>query len=107
MNMELLNEKREQVVSLAFIAVAAILIMIGIWALKTPIVAMCVLVMVEAALAGMLHHAQLWVHIALILAELIAGIVIGKLLLVFMCAVIYAVALVMLHEMDRGEAQNG
>jgi hypothetical protein len=107
MNMELWREKREQVISIAFIAIAAILIMIGIWALETPVVSMCVLVILEAAIAGTLHHAELWVHGALLLVELIAGIAAGKLLLVVMCVLLYAAALAMLQEMDKGEAQNG
>lgn len=103
-NLEVLKEKREQVVSIAFIAVTAILIAIGICALKTPVVAMCVLVILEAAIAGLLHHAQLWLHGALLLVELIAGILAGKLVLAVMCVVVYAAALAMLNGIDKGEA---
>jgi hypothetical protein len=103
-NKELLNEKREQGISLAFIALTAALIALGICVLKVPIVAMCVLVILEAAIAGLLHHAEVWVHGVLILAELIAGFAAGKAALVIMCAAVYAAALVMLREMDKGEA---
>jgi hypothetical protein len=64
---------------------------------------MCLLVIIEAALAGTLHHTELWVHGALILLELIVGIVAGKLLLVVICVLVYAAALAMLHEMNKGE----
>jgi 4-amino-4-deoxy-L-arabinose transferase-like glycosyltransferase len=102
-NKELLN-KKEQIVTIAFIALTAILIAVGICAMKIPVVAMCVLVILEAAIAGLLHHAQLWVHGALVLAELIAGFASGKAVLTVMCVVVYVAGLVMLNQMDKGEA---
>jgi hypothetical protein len=102
-----MNMKVESIVSIGFIAVSAILILIGIWAVGTPVVAMCLLVILEAALAGMMHHAELWVHGVLILAELIAGVISGKIVLTVMCVIVYAAATAMLQAMDKGEVQNG
>ena len=79
----------------AFALVTLAMIVIGIMALKVPAVAMCVLIIIEAGIAVMLHHAELWLHGVLVLAEVIVGIAIGKAVLIILCAVVYVAATVL------------
>ena len=71
--------------------------------LHVPVVAMCMLVILETVLAVFLHHAELWLHGVVILAEVIAGILCSKILLVVLCAVVYVAATACLQVSDRGE----
>lgn len=55
----------------------------------------------------MLHHAELWVHGLLILAELCAGVAGKKTVLIILCAVVYIAATFALQMLDKGETHNG
>ena len=75
--------------------------------LNVPVVPMCLLVIIEAVIAVMLHHAELWVHGLLILAELCAGVAGKKTVLIILCAVVYIAATFALQMLDKGETHNG
>ena len=88
------NKKTFQVPTLlAFAAIVAIMVIVGVRVLNVPVVPMCLLVIIEAVIAVMLHHAELWVHGLLILAELCAGVAIA--------------ATFALQMLDKGETHNG
>lgn len=85
----------------SFVAAAAVVIVIGICVLHVPVVPMCVLVMLEAGIAVMLHQAELWVHGVLVLAELIAGVLAGRIVLILLCVLLYAAATAVLQILDK------
>lgn len=88
-----LIKKNKTIVSIAiFVVVAAISIVIMTVVLKQPVVPVCVLVLIEAAIAVMLHNAELWIHGVLLLAEIIAGVALGRIVLVLLCILVYIVA---------------
>ena len=54
------NKKTFQVPTLlAFAAIVAIMVIVGVRVLNVPVVPMCLLVIIEAVIAVMLHHAEL------------------------------------------------
>ena len=55
----------------------------------------------------MLHHAELWLHGVLVLAEVIVGFAIGKAVLIILCAVVYVAATVFLQMLDKREEADG
>ena len=88
-----LIKKNKTIVSIAiFVVVAAISIVIMTVVLKQPVVPVCVLVLIEAAIAVMLHNAELWIHGVLLLAEIIAGVALGRIVLVLLCFLVYIAA---------------
>lgn len=88
-----LIKKNKTIVSIAiFVVVAAISIVVMTVVLKQPIVPVCVLVLIEAAIAVMLHNAELWIHGVLLLAEIIAGVALGRIVLVLLCILVYIAA---------------
>ena len=88
-----LIKKNKTIVSIAiFVVVAAISIVVMTVVLKQPVVPVCVLVMIEAAIAVMLHNAELWIHGVLLLAEIIAGVALGRIVLVLLCILVYIAA---------------
>ena len=57
------NKKTFQVPTLlAFAAIVAIMVIVGVRDLYVPVVPMWLLVIIEAVIAVILHHAELWVH---------------------------------------------
>ena len=64
-----LKENRMVLPIILFAVIALVMIVIGIAALKVSAVAMCVLIIIEAGIAVMFHHAELWLHGVLVLAE--------------------------------------
>lgn len=90
-----------------FSVITLVMIVIGVAALNVPVVGMCVLIILEVGLAVMFHHVELWLHGVLVLAEVIAGIVCGKAILVILCAVIYVAATIFLQMLDKGEMADG
>ena len=98
-----LSDKKMVMTIAAFAVIVAAMVLIGICVLHVPVVAMCMLVILETALAVFLHHAELWLHGVVILAEVIAGILCSKILLVVLCAVVYVAATACLQVSDRGE----
>ena len=98
-----LSDKKMVMTIAAFAVIVTAMVLIGVCVLHVPVVAMCMLVILETALAVFLHHAELWLHGAVILAEVIAGILCSKILLVVLCAVVYVAATACLQVSDRGE----
>ena len=98
-----LSDKKMVMTIAAFAVIVAAMVLIGVCVLHVPVVAMCMLVILETALAVFLHHAELWLHGVVILAEVIAGILCSKILLVVLCAVGYVAATACLQVSDRGE----
>ena len=85
-----LIKKNKTIVSIAiFVVVAAISIVVMTVVLKQPVVPVCVLVLIEAAIAVMLHNAELWIHGVLLLAEIIAGVALGRIGLVLLCILVF------------------
>mgnify|MGYP001051007694 FL=1 len=98
-----LSDKKMVMTIAAFAVIVVAMVLIGVCVLHVPVVAMCMLVILETALAVFLHHAELWLHGVVILAEVIAGILCSKILLVVLCAVVYVAATACLQVSDRGE----
>ena len=98
-----LSDKKMVMTIAAFAVIVAAMVLIGVCVLHVPVVAMCMLVILETALAVFLHHAELWLHGVVILAEVIAGILCSKILLVVLCAGVYVAATACVQVSDRGE----
>lgn len=102
----ILKENRSLTALAAFCIAALVLILIGVFALKTPVVAMCALVIIEAGIAVMLHKAELWMHGAMVLAQIIAGILVGRVGVIILCALVYAAATAALGMSDMDAEQD-
>ena len=86
---------------LAFCIVAVSVIVVTV--MNLSVVPVCLLMILEVGIAVLLHHAELWIHGVLLLAEVIAGIAMGKAVLVLLCAVIYIAATIALKYLNIGE----
>lgn len=106
MNKEILNKLKEQkqLVAIAgFCLVTVVMIILSIVLLKENVVPVCIMMILEAAIAVMLHKAELWVHGVLLVAELIAGVVAGNIPLIILCGIVYVAATVALQIVNLEE----
>ena len=89
------------VVLVAFVVVALAMILISILALHLPVVAVCTIVILEALLAACLNRIPIWVHGLIVIAEIVAGIVFGKIVFMVLMAVVYVTAVTLLYMWSR------
>lgn len=95
--LEKLKANRDALTLAAFVLVALAVILIGFAGLKAPLVPVCAVVILEAAIAVFMHNAELWIHGACVLVELIVGILVGRTGMMILCVVIYVAATAVLR----------
>lgn len=94
----IMKEKKKELIALggalaAFVAI----ILISMFALKIPVVAVCVILILNVGIACCLHHEPVWLHGLVLLAELVAGILCKKIIFILLCMVIYVIAILALR----------
>lgn len=98
-----LKEQKKLVAIVGFCLITILMIVLSMVVLKENVVPVCVIMILEAAIALMLHKAELWVHGALLLAEVIAGILVGNIPLIILSAVVYVAATITLQIVYKEE----
>ena len=97
-------KNNKNIVMLAvFCAIVLLAIIIGSVVLKAGVVAVCILVILQAAIAALMHQAELWAHGLVVLVELIAGIITSNIMLTLMCILVYVAATYLLESVSAGE----
>lgn len=87
--------------ALGFSVVSLILILVAIFVLNEFVVSVCVLVILEAGMAAFLHRAEIWKHGVMLVAQLVAGFIIGRIPLVIICIIAYVAATFALQFMSK------
>ena len=86
-----------------FAVVSLILILVAMIALQEFVVSVCVLIIIEAAMAALLHQAEIWKHGILLGLQIVAGIIIGRIALIVICVIAYVAATFALQLMSKKE----
>jgi len=76
----------------AFSVVSLILILVAMLALQEFVVSVCILIVIEAAMAALLHKVELWKHGVLLVAQIVVGVLVKNIPLVAICVVLYVAA---------------
>lgn len=97
------NRDKDALILFAIFELAVILV--GILAMKEPVVPVCLIVIAAAGIAALMHNVELWIHGVVVLVELIAGILIRRIPLMVLCIVVYIVTIVTLkyYYMERNK----
>lgn len=95
--MEWMKNHKGEIALGVFGALELALILVSILALKEPVVPVCLVLVAEAGLAVLMHRSELWIHGAFLLVQLIAGIIIGRIILMVFGIVLYVCALIALR----------
>lgn len=86
-----------------FSIVSLILILVAMLALQEFVVSICVLIIIEAAMAALLHQAEIWKHGILLALQVVAGVIIGRIPLIVICVIAYVAATLALQLMAKKE----
>ena len=85
----------------AFSLVSLVLILVAMLALQEFVVSVCVLIIIEAAMAALLHQAEIWKHGILLGLQFVAGIVLNRIPLIIICIIAYVAATFALQLMGK------
>lgn len=91
------TENKRMLILFGVIVAALLVILISILALKIPAVPVCVIVLIEAALAVCLHDVPIWLHGLVVIAQIIAGVLAGGMIFMILCAAMYLVGILSLR----------
>ncbi len=72
---------------------ALIVILVSVLALKVPVVPTCVILLLEAGIAACLDNEPIWLHGAVLLIEIIAGILAKQIVFMILICLVYVVAI--------------
>lgn len=86
-----------------FAVISLVLILVAIFALQEFVVSVCVLIIIEAAMAALLHQAEIWKHGILLVLQIVAGVIINRIPLVVICVIAYVAATLALQLMGKKE----
>ena len=87
----------------AFSVVSLILILVAMLALQEFVVSVCVLIIIEAGMAALLHQAEIWKHGILLGLQIVAGIIINRIPIIIICVIAYVAATLALQLMGKKE----
>ncbi len=73
-----LKENSALIMLCVFVVFAVLEIVLGILVWKMPVVSVCIVVLIEAGLAACLHNLPVWLHGIVAAAEIVVGIISGK-----------------------------
>lgn len=91
------RENKSMLVLFGVIVAVLLVILVSMITLQMPVVPVCVIVVIEAALAVCLHDVPIWLHGLVIIAQIIAGVLCGATVFMVLCALIYVVGILALR----------
>lgn len=93
-----LARKYRLILSLVFFCISILaLILVATIGWSEFVVPVCILMIIEVAMAVLLHRTELWIHAILLVAQAVAGIVIDRVPLTIVCMIAYVVTTITLH----------
>lgn len=97
------RKKREKFYGILalFAAGALVLILLGIFVFRLPVVMLCIVLVLETVIAACLYGTKGWIHVLEIIIGTAAGFIFGRLVLMIGGAAIYLGALLALHEIKQ------
>ena len=97
----LVKENKQNIVLFGLVVAALAVILIGILAWGVPMIPACIFVLLEAGLAVCLQDLPVWLHGAILIVQLVVGLIFGNGIFIMTCAVYYAAGILMLSLCDK------
>ena len=91
------GENRSMLILFGVIVAVLLVILVSIITLKMPVVPICVIVLIEAALAACLHDVPIWLHGLVVIAQIVAGVLCGVTVFMILCVLVYFVGILSLR----------
>lgn len=90
------TDNKNMLLLFGVIVIALLVILVSILGLDIPVVPVCVIVLIEAALAVCLHDVPIWLHGLVVIAQIVAGILCENIVFIALCVVIYLLGILTL-----------
>lgn len=90
-------ENQSLIMFISLLAVILLTVILGMTVFGIPVVTVCIVIIIEAALAACLHDLPIWLHGIVLAAELILGIVVHKIIFMMLAAICYLAAIFLLQ----------
>lgn len=92
-----LSKENKQYIVIWVMSIAALAVILsGILAWKLPVIPVCLFVLLETGLAVCLQNLPVWLHGAVLIAQLLVGLIFGNGVFIFICALYYVVSILLL-----------
>lgn len=91
------RENKSMLILFGVIVAVLLVILVSMITLQMSVVPVCVIVVLEAALAVCLHDVPIWLHGLVIIAQIVAGVLCGAAVFMVLCALIYVVGILALR----------
>lgn len=95
-DLQKLNENKPLIMLGATILMIVLTILLGMLVFKIPVVTICIVILIEAALAACLHDLPIWLHGVVMAAELILGIAVHQIIFMVLADLCYLAAIFLL-----------
>ncbi len=97
-------KKNKQIVAIVlYCAVVLAAILSGILGMRQPVVAVCMVLILEVAIAALMHNVEIWIHAVVLLIEILAAILIARVPLMILCALVYVATILALRVLYKGK----
>lgn len=97
----MIEENKKHLAIFGLVTASLLVIIIGIMGWKLPVIGVCMFVLLEAVLAVCLQNLPIWIHGAVLIAQLIIGLLFGNGMFILLCAVYYVVSILVLSIWDK------
>ena len=94
---EIVRDNSGVLILFGVFAVVLFVVLFSMIKLDMPVVPVCVIVVIEAALAVCLHDVPIWLHGLVVIAEIVVGALCGVTLFMVLCVVVYVVGILALR----------
>lgn len=100
---DILKKNKQMVTIIVFAVLALASILVGTLAMKAPAVVVCIAIVLEVAIAALMHNVEIWIHGVVLIIEIVTGILIGRIALMILCVVMYIITIVALQVLYKGK----
>ncbi len=97
----LVKENKQQLILFGVVLAALFVILMGIFVWKLPVVAICVLLLIEAGLSVCMQDVPIWLHGIIAIAQVVVGVIFGKATFLLLCALFYVVGILALNVWNK------
>ena len=94
---EIVRDNSGVLILFGVFAVVLFVVLFSMIKLDMSVVPVCVIVVIEAALAVCLHDVPIWLHGLVVIAEIVVGALCEVTLFMVLCAVVYVVGILALR----------
>lgn len=93
----IVGENKSMLILFGVIVAVLLVILVSMIVLKMPVVPVCAIVLIEAALAACLHDVPIWLHGLVVIAQIVAGVLCGVTVFMILCVLVYFVGILSLR----------